>query len=472
MKGETPGGTSRPGGALSPGSPLLPGDGEGFVRNLLTFGALLRVLEVKVSTAELMDALAALRKVGLADRNQVKVALAATLIKDARDAPLFAALFDAFFVPPEERRRQISRRVERLAARHEGVQRAGEELRLDDDGPTNLDGKRRETYSGLPDDERERIRHFLRRSPESGETNESLESVIRKIVADHLDERRLSAAIGRPGREPLSLGDESLDACLEEVSMSLAGEGGSLLFARLEEIDESQLPYLEVLIRAISRRLATMISRRYRLSRRRPVIDIRKTIRGNIGSGGVLFRLHYRSRRVRKPRLLLINDVSGSMARYAEFVTLFIHGLSSVTGRVEVFIFSEDLERVTDRLASGSVFRQAMGRLLEGTSQWGRGTSLGQALSTLVGRHEDLLTPATVVIILSDTKTLAVAQALTILEEMGEKVRDILWLNPLPASEWDLVPTVKTFQGVARMYECCTVADLERVLREAVLPDG
>ncbi|MEW6031834.1 MAG: VWA domain-containing protein [Bacillota bacterium] len=445
--------------------PLIAG--RGFEGSLVAFASLLRHLGVGVSTAEVMDAVAALRVVGLSDRAQVKTALQAALVKDLSDVPLYSALFDAFFVPPEERRRQMARHAQRAAAAREGSDRAAQDLRLGD-RPLSLEERHRRTYAGLSEEERQRIRRFLDRAAEDGRRQPSLEAIVDRVVRRYLEDRSPLSA-GRPHREPVPLGDESLDACLSEACLTLAEKEEGLRFVDLESVDEAQLPQVEALIRRLSRRLATMLSRRYRLSRRRPAIDIRRTIRKNIGTGGVPFRLSHRSKKVRKPRLLLVNDVSGSMARYAAFVTMFLYGLTGPAGRVEVFIFSEDLERVTDRLTSGSGFRETMRWLMGGTRQWGRGTNLGQALRTLFRDHEELLTPSTVVLVLSDTKTLAVDEAVGRLAEAGSRVRDILWLNPLPAAEWERVPTVAAFRGVARMYECSTVQHLERILHEVML---
>ena len=185
--------------------------------------------------------------------------------------------------------------------------------------------------------------------------------------------------------------------------------------------------------------------------------------------GGTLLELKYRTRKVQKPRLLLICDVSASMARYAVFVIQFIYGLSNVIRNIESFIFSEDLERVTPYFRNGSGFAETMSKLMNQSGQWGRATNLHTSLTTFLGSHQHLLAPDVFVIIVSDTKTLDAPEAARDLKEIRGRVRDVIWLNTLPRKEWKELPAVLDFQKYCRMFECYTLAHLNKVLRGQML---
>ena len=161
-----------------------------------------------------------------------------------------------------------------------------------------------------------------------------------------------------------------------------------------------------------------------------------KTIRGSIGFGGIPVKLSYRSKRVQKPRLVLICDVSASMAKYARFVIQFVYGLSSVVKDAETFIFAEDLERITPNLRAGGEFAGIMARVISESSQWGKTTNLNKALNTLINLHGQNLNGETFVIIVSDTKTQGAAASADLAGIIRGRIKELIWLNTLPRRQW------------------------------------
>jgi hypothetical protein len=99
---------------------------------------------------------------------------------------------------------------------------------------------------------------------------------------------------------------------------------------------------------------------------------------------------------------------------------------------------------------------------------WGKGTDLGRALEALIAEHGRLLARDVVVIVVSDTKTLGVDRAAELLGRIRPRVREIIWLNTLPQEEWNDHRAVALFARHAAMYECYTLAHLERVIRLGV----
>ena len=113
-------------------------------------------------------------------------------------------------------------------------------------------------------------------------------------------------------------GVEEWDAILYDMNRNRDDE--ELLLKNIGEIREEEMQEAVVLIRQLARKIATRIGRRYRNSSGRKTVDVRKSIRGALRYGGVLMQLKYKRRRVQKPQVILIADVSGSMLKYSSFL--------------------------------------------------------------------------------------------------------------------------------------------------------
>lgn len=430
--------------------------------DLVRFTRGLRQLGVRVGSGEMLDAVEALQLVDLADKNLVKNALRSTLVKDHEGYVIFERAFASFFAPPEEKK---AREQERAVREQEQIQRRRQ---AEQDLPANLSQQQKDTYGRLPEAEKQKLLEYVQHSLEQGGANPRFPLTIESVVRGYLNYWR------RQLTDPVEVdftptGDNELDAMVEQVMAGLGSVDDPIMFQDLKDIPDKDLPRVTALIRKLSRRLATRISRRYHRSRRTRLIDLRRSIRENIRHGGAMLQLRYKTRRVQKPRLLLICDVSGSMARYASFVLQFIYGVSSVVKGIESFIFAEDLERVTQFFGARRGFEETMLEVISCSSEWGEGTNLAAALSTLFRRYSSLLTPDTVVIVLSDTKTMAVEGAAERLAQMRRSVKEILWLNTLPKAQWAGSGSVAAFSGQSEMFECNTLAHLEKVMRTHLL---
>jgi hypothetical protein len=135
---------------------------------------------------------------------------------------------------------------------------------------------------------------------------------------------------------------------------------------------------------------------------------------------------------------------------------------------IEVFLFAEDLEHVSLGVRRAAALDAAVVGLVEESRVWGKGTNLAAALRRLVDQHRQTLSQDALLLVVSDTKTLAVEEASALLAGVRRRVRDIIWLNPIPARQWPELPTVAALAPHVRMYESSTLFDLERVLRQAV----
>jgi uncharacterized protein with von Willebrand factor type A (vWA) domain len=437
-----------------------------FENNVVKFVQVLRHLGIRVSSAETVDAINALTLVEVVLRPQVRAALRAMLVKDPDEQFIFDRAFDLFFVPGEEKAARIEVRQFQQAQAAAQLEYAERELRFQD-SPLSLTDDQKAAYSKMAEEQKQKLKSFLEQSSAGHKVDHTFQPLIENIVRGHLErwKKQYEEAHGPLLRQERLTGDQELDQIIDEILTGSGEEKDPILSEDMKNIPDRDVPKVTLIIKKLTRRLATRISRRFRMTRKRRQVDLRRTIRSNIRYGGAMLDLKFRKRRIDKPDLLLFCDVSGSMAKYASFVLQFTYGLSSVVRGIESFIFAEDLERVTTFFTQKRPFEETMAAIMNQSVVWGKGTDLARALRTFLVRHRQVLTADTIIIIVSDTKTVSAAQAADTLAVMRRRVRDVLWLNTLPRAEWDDVGSVEFFRGLCQMFECYTLVHLEKILR-------
>lgn len=445
--------------------------------HLIRFIHLLRHVGLRISSAEAIDAIHALALVDIMNPVNVKAGLRATLAKSPESRPVFDKAFTGYFVPPENReQREILRRETRAK---EAAELAAVEddliYHLESDDPSlakdariKLTEEEKKTFLKLPEDKKQKIRDYLNK-PLKRNLIRNPEQLIESMVRSSLNfwKHYLKQQAELPPEVEYT-GDDEIDAILDEVAQSVRDEE-ALLYQDIQHITERDMPAAAVLIARLSRQLATRISRRYQRSKKRERLDIRRTIRQNIRFGGILFNLKYRTKKIQKPKIMLICDVSGSMARYAGFVLQFIYGLSSAVEEIESFIFSENLERVTPYFEKNLSFDAVMPEIINKSTDWGKGTDFARALDSILSNYKPLLKKDTFVIIVSDTKTINPEKAVLKLALVQKLVREMVWLNTLPKKSWPETKSAALFRKHSRMFECNTLAHLDKILRTEML---
>jgi uncharacterized protein len=233
------------------------------------------------------------------------------------------------------------------------------------------------------------------------------------------------------------------------------------------------LEAISELIVLIARRIATRLSRRMRSVRRGTLVDLRRTMRRSLQFGGDAVALVWRRRKIRKARLVLLCDVSGSMDIYSRFLIQFIYALHGVLGRVESFLFSTSLTRVTDALDHRDI-RQALTEAARRVPDWSGGTKIGASLRTFNETYAPrLVDPRTVVVICSDGWDTGDVDVLaSAMRALRARAGRVIWLNPLLGSPGyepvtqgmsAAMPFVDVF---ASAHNVRSLRDLERHLRE------
>jgi uncharacterized protein with von Willebrand factor type A (vWA) domain len=201
--------------------------------------------------------------------------------------------------------------------------------------------------------------------------------------------------------------------------------------ADFSDIAFSDLPDLERVAMRLLRQMSLRLSRRLKRSNLRGQVDLRRTIRLNISRNGDPIELGFRHRQLQQLRLLVLLDVSGSMNPYSLFLLRFAYALQKYFKRVDTFLFSTGLTDITAVLRSRSL-QDVLRALSQERAGWSGGTMIGDSLRQLSAEHRGLLTRNTLFLVLSDGWETGSAEMLaTELAGIKQRVRKILWLNPL-----------------------------------------
>ncbi|MDW7739182.1 MAG: VWA domain-containing protein [Bacillota bacterium] len=425
-----------------------------FDQNFALFVNLLRREGLPVSTTEIFDALQALEWTDIASKSHFKSALQATLVKNRRDQQTFDLLFDHFFSSSENHGNKVRELSGYKKQFEDKLKQANLDLQFKGE-PLRLESRELEQYSALTAGQRERLQSFVRKTENGVNVEPQFKPILETIVKSHLRYCRQqehftsSGAYSAVGSDAGSgTGKKDLDLCELDI----------------RTIKEADFPAAEQQLQELSRKLAFKILRRKSYGFRYGKIDLRRSLRDNMCYGGIIFRLKHRPKRRTKQQILLLCDVSASMKRYSTFVIHFLHGLRQIVRELSCFSFSDTLENLTPELKGRVGLNHLLDRIVRQSKNWGGGTNLGFALEDLEKRFPDHLNVKTTIVVVSDAKTIKIDQAVREFEMIKDKVKRIIWLNPLPVSHWADFRSIREISGLVEMWPCSTISQLEEVL--------
>ena len=233
---------------------------------------------------------------------------------------------------------------------------------------------------------------------------------------------------------------------------------------------EQDLDEVARLIHEIGKTLAVRFSRRTMRSRRRGPLDLRRIMRGSLRRGGEILDLAHRQRKRQRLKLVLLCDVSKSMDLYSRFLIQFIYAFQSVYRRIETFVFSTSLHRVTETLQTEEL-EEPLDRLTATVPDWSGGTKIGESLQGFVQDHGlSLVDHGTVVLIISDGWDTGDIEALDeSMHFLKQHARSVLWLNPLMGNP-GYEPTTRGMQAalphIDLLVSAHNVASLRTLVRQ------
>ena len=189
-------------------------------------------------------------------------------------------------------------------------------------------------------------------------------------------------------------------------------------------------------IMLIATKIATQISRRKKIGRKGNAVDPRWTMRRSMKYGGEVIELVHRKKRIKKTRVVLLCDVSGSMDCYSRFLIQFMYGLQNELWGVETFVFSTSLSRITHLIRTKDIVN-ALEKISGSILGWSGGTNIGRSLHTFNRNFApSMVTHRTVVVIISDGWDRGDVSLLEReMQDLKRRAKKIIWLNPLLASE-------------------------------------
>ena len=416
-------------------------DGDIYLMKLSAFSRILLSEGLSVSPQETADACRVLIALGLEDRQQVKTALRTVYAKSREEQVAFDRAFDGFFLPEEAIRAQNQQIRQEIETRQ---RRAEEELRLNG-RPMDFSQEEQMAYGAMDEENRRRLQSILEKYRDSAARNPELyDNFIRSIFSRAILEQQMrmeDAAVNGMEADP-ELG---------------------LLYREMSGFTDAEIPRAIALIQTVARQLNGELSARRSRHGRGHTLDFRKTIRKGLETGGSLYRLKYRKKRLRRKHLVLLCDVSGSMIQFSEFALRFIQNLNQASDRSRVFLFSEALHEA-DNFSTQNLDR--FRGYVRQTGLYGKGTDLAQALEKINVRKPAVLNPASTLLILSDTKTTGQKRALKALAESKRLAGQVIILNPIPERKWKYSAGAQAFSGAATMISCATLRDLAAACRK------
>ncbi|HMM05231.1 MAG TPA: VWA domain-containing protein [Clostridiales bacterium] len=423
---------------------------ENLIENhIINFIHILRSAGLTLGISEMIDALRVMTLLDMTDRDQMYRGLSSVLVKNEHDAAVFDDTFRAYFVPQAVRDQQMSDYMDKK----QDMEEARDDL-VFKDKPLDLSEKDLETYGAMSEEERQKIRDFIQKTNDGVNVTESLKPILEQSVKSALQRKR-DMMSGEQLVPIETTGVDEWDAVLYD--MARKQENKDLLMKNIADIKEEEMKEAVILIRQLARHLATRIGRRYKSSSGRQIVDVRRSIRNSLRYGGALMELKYKKKRIQKPNIILITDISGSMLKYSGFLLELMYGLSAVLPNMKGFVFAEHLNELNLKHFNIENFSK--------NEEIGDGTNLNNSLLEFLADYDIILNRKTVLIILSDTKTVQYLKAADKLKYIGGKVKEILWLNPIAAEDWDRYVQTLAFLPYVSMFEASSIRKLTRALR-------
>ena len=441
---------------------------------LLGLGEQLRAEGVAIGTSELLDAFEALREIDWRERSGFQQALSATLAKSPEDRRVFDLVFERFFFRAVESAALEAGIDEAAAGGHDGGA-AGRQIDLEElraqiaQAPADGDEARMADLArlalaaiGRPGDgsnvvgiDVQRIRRALglRSDPQpdyepgdprrEGLPREALRR-FEAILRRELERAQIQRTMALPPSRPLGELDRALPS------------GPAADLAAVHRV-----------VAQLRRRLATSGVER-RGARRHDHVDIRRTMRASLQTGGVPVVVKYRPRRPRRPEIYVLCDVSTSVTSASVFFLSVLHALHDSFRRMRSFVFIERISEVTEVFERRRDFKTISEAISSnaGVADVSGYTDYGRVWSEFRVLVEDDLDPRATVIVLGDARTNGRDPRADIFATVAARAGRTFWLNPEPRLYWNYGDSViDAYAPYCTVFECWTTRQLEDFVR-------
>jgi uncharacterized protein len=437
---------------------------------IVDFAEALRAEGLAIGTSELLDAFAALEEVPWTERGPFREALAATLAKSQEDRRVFELVFERFFFRAVE-----EQAVDRDVREADGIT-GGEQIDLDNLREQAMRAIRDGDESAMRDLARLAIAALGRRGEGSGVLGVDVQRIRRAL------DLRSDGAPREDGGEPLTRDqirrfEQQLRRELERAQIERTQ---TLPPARpLNELDRAlpsgplqDLAAVHRVVAQLKRRLATQ-GHEARGRRTHAHVDVRRTMRASLQTGGVPVVLKFRPQRPRRPELYVLCDVSTSVTSASVFFLSVLHALHDSFRKMRSFVFVERISEVTDvfeRERSFKAVSEAISRDA-GVADVSGYTDYGRVWHEFFRLVEDDLHPRATVIVLGDARTNGRDPRADVFARIAEHAGRTFWLNPEPRLYWNYGDSVvRAYAPYCELHECWTTRQLEDFVKALTRP--
>ena len=476
----------------SPPQPLAP---HGLPGHLVEFVEALRGVGIAVGPSETVDAGRVMAVLGLGDREVLREGLACAVLRRADHRDTYDAMFDLWFPAA-----------------------LGDRTVLDDDE----DGATDHNPEGLPPQDVEAMRDaliaMLSDNPELENMDDRLAAMIAQIVEsfgrysssrgpsyssyqalkamalDELEGRLLAGLLAGYGDDPTPTQEQiakaiaarrisQLRKMVESETKRRTAEqlgrdhvqmyGIPQLAENVEFLRASgeQLRQMRRVVAPLARTLATRLAARRRRSRRGE-IDLRKTLRKSMSTGGVPIDVVLKKPHPARPELVVLCDVSGSVAGFSHFTLMLVSALRQQFSRVRVFAFIDTTDEVTDLFGPDADLAVAVQRITREAGVYTRDghSDYGHAFVSFLNDFPNVLSPRSSLLVLGDGRNNYRNPETDLLAHMVNASRHAHWLNPEPKHLWGSGDSaVPRYEDVITMHECRSAKQLAAVI-DQLLP--
>jgi uncharacterized protein len=449
-----------------------------FDARILQLGEALRAEGVAIGTSELNDAFQALDAVPWTAPTDFRAALAATLAKSPEDRRVFDLVFERFFFRAAEA--QALRHEIREGDQQDGIT-GGERIELDNLREQLLQAIRDGDDAAMRDLARLAIAAFGRRGEGSGVLGVDVQRIRRALGLRsepggpvHEDVPREQPRLTRDQirRFEAHLRRELERAQIERTQALPPSRPLTELDRALPTGPLQDLAAVHRVVAQLKRRLATQ-GHEIRGRKRHAHVDVRRTMRASLQTGGVPVVLKYRPRRPRRPELYVLCDVSTSVTSASVFFLSVLHALHDAFRKMRSFVFVERISEVTDVFERERSFRAASEAISKdaGVADVSGYTDYGRVWSEFLTQVEDDLHPRATVIVLGDARTNGRDPRADVFARIAAHAGRTFWLNPEPRLYWNYGDSViATYERFCEAYECWTTRQLEDFVKALTRP--
>ena len=463
----------------------------GFVKELRAAG-------IPVSLTENLDAMEAVQHIPIEDREAFKYALAATMVKNNSHWRAFETVFEVYFslrgpeyklVDGDSELDEMWREMQEMQQDGKASGGGGMEA-LTPDEMMNL------LMKALMNGDQAMMRALAKQAVQRFAGMEPgrpvggtyyLYRTLRNLDLDGMQEKLMEASREEVGGELTALEErlenDEYESRIEqfkkeieaEIRRRLVADRGAEAMAKTlrkplpEDVEfmhasRDEMQALKKSLYPLTRKLAARLARKRRHGRKGP-LDFRNTVRHSLSYGGVPAEPKFKYPRPAKPELIVVADISGSVAAFARFTLMLVYALQGQFSKVRSFVFIDGIDEVTDYFKNTEDIQEAIHRVnTEADVVWVDGHSdYGHAFEVFWDKWGKEIGPKTTVLLLGDARNNYHASQSWVIKNVRQKARHVYWLNPEPRSYWNTGDSIVGEYGTHTdgVYECRNLRQLE-----------